>query len=873
VIDNIRELGLQEIGMRWASLEGVTYKDWSRYHELKKSFDTWRHGVEVVALKHDGIVKAKEEGEAVQEEALEVAGGAARELNRLKGVIAWKIVEHDSSEDFSSKTVPQRVVKAVKEVFENAAETVSEIVSPTDKKEIQEAPEITEDASDKNEDIMSDIESAVSEASATASESVNAAASSVSELFSAGSEKAESAATKVASAVSEPSEKAEEVLPEKVKVWGGAEAAFVEAKQVVLDDDFDNSWSDQISDMLDSAGDKAEDLKSIVSEALFKPTPTKGTVESVSSVASEQYAKAMYAASSVLFGTPQPATESIYSEVSDQISAALKAASEAVYGTPTPVYESYASQATSAYGQATNQAQSAMSSISSVASSRLQDGLSQASAQYTKARLAVGLQPPPLHEQYLSEAKRRYYEGLGVAHEQYIDFVSAASSAVYGTPTPYYQSLASEASAKIMGTPQPAYQSMVSAATEQYQAAVSEARSKLAEVQASASSMAGMSSDSPAEKVLASASSQYSAAFTAASAALVNAASSASVAVYGTEPNNFEYVSSVVSEAVAGKETPWTEEAAAKASKNFDAIIKAASSKIYGTPTPVYRAAWGQANEYAAQATVAAASQYNHMRDVVSELLIGKEPDFTESVMSRLQSAYYTDAADVAASASSYFNEVYGSASSVVSSVFTPPATLNSIIDNVNADFQAAVSAASVQIYGTTKGSIEQATSVAADTYHSAQSAVSAAIFGDDPSYWDAAQASLGSLASNAQAAASHAIYGTPTGTLDAAASSLASVVSQATSVAGAQAAAAGEAIADTYASVASQMSLAYYGPQEGSWESASKRISWAAASASAEIRRMVEQAGGVAGEKAEMVKETVESVAEAVKSRIKDEL
>jgi hypothetical protein len=60
-------------------------------------------------------------------------------------------------------------------------------------------------------------------------------------------------------------------------------------------------------------------------------------------------------------------------------------ASHAIYGTPKGVAESLASQAStlsSALGAGAAQAQATLSSISSVASVHLADGLSQASAQY-----------------------------------------------------------------------------------------------------------------------------------------------------------------------------------------------------------------------------------------------------------------------------------------------------------------------------------------------------------------------------------------------------------------------------------------------------------------------------------------------------------
>ena len=48
ILDNIRDLGLQEIGMRWAWTDGITHKDWKKYHLLKTKFDEWRTDVENV---------------------------------------------------------------------------------------------------------------------------------------------------------------------------------------------------------------------------------------------------------------------------------------------------------------------------------------------------------------------------------------------------------------------------------------------------------------------------------------------------------------------------------------------------------------------------------------------------------------------------------------------------------------------------------------------------------------------------------------------------------------------------------------------------------------------------------------------------------
>lgn len=60
-------------------------------------------------------------------------------------------------------------------------------------------------------------------------------------------------------------------------------------------------------------------------EALLGATKSQGSVESATSLASEQYAKALAAASSVLYGTEQARIESATSVASDQFAKAVTA--------------------------------------------------------------------------------------------------------------------------------------------------------------------------------------------------------------------------------------------------------------------------------------------------------------------------------------------------------------------------------------------------------------------------------------------------------------------------------------------------------------------------------------------------------------------
>jgi hypothetical protein len=106
-------------------------------------------------------------------------------------------------------------------------------------------------------------------------------------------------------------------------------AQFVEAKQImyedVLDDDDDSSYSEKIHSMASQAGDKFSDITKAVREALLKPTSTQGSVESVTSLAAEQYSKALSAASVAYYGTQQGTGESIASVASSRYADAVAA--------------------------------------------------------------------------------------------------------------------------------------------------------------------------------------------------------------------------------------------------------------------------------------------------------------------------------------------------------------------------------------------------------------------------------------------------------------------------------------------------------------------------------------------------------------------
>ena len=118
-------LGLQEVGMRWAWMDGVTYQDWQKYHKLRNTLSEWQAEVEAVGSRHDGLRLAHEEAAKLEDKAMSTASTMVNELVRLKDVSKWKIWAEDASDDFSDNKVPPRVFKAAQQVIENAQEVPS----------------------------------------------------------------------------------------------------------------------------------------------------------------------------------------------------------------------------------------------------------------------------------------------------------------------------------------------------------------------------------------------------------------------------------------------------------------------------------------------------------------------------------------------------------------------------------------------------------------------------------------------------------------------------------------------------------------------------------------------------------------------------
>lgn len=653
ILQETRDLALQKIGMKWAWMEGITYKDWKKYHELKARFDEWTDDFKQLITTHPGLVAAQEAGTEIESEGMSVAQAAAEELSRLKQVATWKAIAGDASDNFDSEmtelaaiavlrkaaSAAQSATSAVSSAAteaESGAESIGQVISEQVFSTSAETVTVSlsqANAEDYDTSALPPMESLTSEPTESASNLESAAtdtndatnpADSVEPLSSSDPvDGPEQVQETIVEFPDEPTAPVEEAAPTTIKsALFGAAAQSVPSRQPILDDDFASSASSVMSVV-------QSDVPAGITSA------AQSAYTNAIAGAADHYSRAMSAVSAQIHGEPKPVHEEMLSSVSNayfgavasansRLNSALTAASEGLHGTPTTKWVPSIPTVPSVDWER----------VQSIAQQNLDNSVKWASEQYEAAKVAVGVaEPTPSTylegaekraEKLLDQAKHNYYAGLGLAHARYSEFLSAASTAV----------------SSLTATPTPT------------------------NIQESASSVASVAGES--------------------------VASAASVASEGAE-------------SIASSVGDFASDASDYIGGNWDALVSHVSSQVYGAPTPtpwyenLYVAAGefaSAAGDYAASATDAAASQvssatavgenyavsagdaaasqYSVVSSLVSELVSGKEPTFSESVYSRLAGAYSTgisSASSLASVASATVASAASEASDTASSV------------------------------------------------------------------------------------------------------------------------------------------------------------------------------------------------------------
>jgi hypothetical protein len=752
VLDETRNLALQQIGMRWAWTDAITYKDWAKYHELKATLNEWTEQLKQLIVTHPALLQAQDAAARVEDEGMEIASTAAKELARLKEVARWKVSAGDSTDNFDSDAMKLAAEQALaaREADEqtpaeedNATSSLSEAVEEA----TSQAFEVEQELEDYVASVAEPVQEKASEIVESASESISSASSVVDEpnviekATSAVSSRASSVASDASSVVFKGEKSASSVADEASETVESLSSTASESATNVIE-----QVSSALSEVIESPTNIPEsddssmstplaseasdvligDTYSIVSNGSEEPlavgekeplveieedhamhrdeTPLSDQHERIKpamfgaaaqEVPHRQIVLDDYVDTDALAGATD-AAQSVYnnavSRASEQYSSALSVVSAQIYGTPKPVHEKLLSSVSSSYEQAVSAAgnqfdkakQAATTAasqlpatttvpnwldwerIESIASQRLNEGRLWAEIQYQSALIAAGLAtatPSSVPEKYLEQAKLNYYAGLGLAQERYSSFmagVTSGLSSLTATPTP--TDLAGSAS------------SVASVARESAASAAQAARDSAAAAAQAAGDAAG---------------SAYSAA-----GDTVKAAGDAAGSAYSAAGDTVKSAAQAVDESISSVVDAASEQissAGLAIGDSWNNIVEQISGQVYGEPTQIawYEHVWGDASSYASAATDAAADkaslaseaaaasaatasaealkQYESVSELVNELISGKEPSFTESVLARFQKAYATAAAN-AESLRSQANEAASSVGQKVGS-------------------------------------------------------------------------------------------------------------------------------------------------------------------------------------------------------------
>lgn len=315
ILDGIRDLGLQEIGMRWAWMDGVTYKDWAKYHALKAQFEDWRSEVRDIGMQNERLGEARDLANEILSRGMTIAENAAKELTRLKEVGKWKIEAREVSDNFDTRQEPPTRPKPISATEDHIEEQVVSQSTVSDETATDESSFEQRQNSENQRPLQAAEEADAEEAD---SELPNLDGSN------------ESLAEETSQSSSTEEDTPAQDQPSAPRVWGGAAAESIPGRKgivndVVDDDSEQHRFSEELQNLASKAGDRYAEATKVVSEALLGEPSSRGVKENAGSVVSDQYSSALSAASSVLYGTTPSPGESIVSAAYEKYSQAVSA--------------------------------------------------------------------------------------------------------------------------------------------------------------------------------------------------------------------------------------------------------------------------------------------------------------------------------------------------------------------------------------------------------------------------------------------------------------------------------------------------------------------------------------------------------------------
>ncbi|EWC46350.1 hypothetical protein DRE_04521 [Drechslerella stenobrocha 248] len=152
-MDSAHDLGMQELGMKWAWMDGVTYKDWAKYHELKQTFGAMKTKVIKSGQGHKGLREVTDYAKLIDDTVAEAVKLAHLEISKLQKVGRERLTDAANARDGAQPGESTEKVRidnqgqVVEEVPQSEAKEV-----PEPKGEKEGLPEPAEDESNQPPD-------------------------------------------------------------------------------------------------------------------------------------------------------------------------------------------------------------------------------------------------------------------------------------------------------------------------------------------------------------------------------------------------------------------------------------------------------------------------------------------------------------------------------------------------------------------------------------------------------------------------------------------------------------------------------------------------------------------------------------------------
>jgi hypothetical protein len=454
ILDHIRDLGLQEIGMRWAWTDGITHKDWAKYHKLKSKFDEWRLDVEKIVSEHEGVAKGRAASEDVESKAMGTAEEAAKELARIRDIGRWKLSVGDVTDDWTTRVLPAAAAVAGEKIKEKLSEASEAIVGTS----------------------QGTIESVTSSVADVASSISSAAAAEVTDAESVLVDFADGVSSAAAAALSS-------VIGEPQATLGSiVEAASQRASSIAnqLSDSIVETQQETVESVTSAVSESASSIVDEASSSIIE-TP-ESSVESAASSASTEASSLAAKASSSAKEDAEEASSSIDETTSVILGSASSLANDATETASSASSEvsEDASEASSWLSDEVSEGSASVSSVASEASSTTSRKVwGGAEAQFVEAKSIVLDDVAEDREDAFSEKVQSLASEAG---DRFADVTRAVSEALHrptstgGAVTDLaadrYSSAIHAASVALYGTEQGAAESVASVVTSRYSDAV-----------------------------------------------------------------------------------------------------------------------------------------------------------------------------------------------------------------------------------------------------------------------------------------------------------------------------------------------------------------------------------------------------------------